>query len=131
VSTERKRKAGSGELDRLKQQVNVHQQQQAASAMYVGNIQAQLTCAVYQVQSFQHTMGQHERQLEQQIVVAHVKDIEVKKKEADMEQIKLCHAKDIKELTQCKYDAEVVHTNAIAQAGVTHHIKQKNLCKPT
>jgi hypothetical protein len=85
VSTERKRKAGSGELDRLKQHIHVHHQQQAASAMYVGNVKAQLTRATYQVQSFQHAMGLQERQLEQQIVVAHVKDIEVKETNADIE----------------------------------------------
>jgi hypothetical protein len=78
VSNERKRNAGSGELDRLNQQVHNHQQQQAASVMYVGNVEVALTRAAYQVQSFQHAMVINERQLEQQIGVAHVKDNEVK-----------------------------------------------------
>jgi hypothetical protein len=53
--------------------------------MYVGNVEAALTRASYQVQSFQHAMGLKERQLEEQIVVAHVKYIEVKETKADME----------------------------------------------
>jgi hypothetical protein len=85
VSNERKRKAGSGELGRLNHQVHDHIQQQADCTMYVGNVEAALTRAAYQVQSFQHAMGLKERQLEQQIVVVHVKDIEVKETKADME----------------------------------------------
>jgi hypothetical protein len=37
------------------------------------------------------------------------------------------HAKKSNELTQCKYGAEVVYNNAIAQAEVTHQVKVKEL----
>jgi hypothetical protein len=107
VSNESKRKADSGELDQWKQQTHDHQQQQAAtvvSCTYVGNVEMALTRVAYQVQSFQHAMGLKERQLEQQIVVAHVKDIEVKETKADMEQMKLEHRHEMKEHMQrpCK-----------------------------
>jgi hypothetical protein len=58
-------------------------------------------------------MGLKERQLEQLIVVAHVKDIEVKETKADMERMKLAHRNEMKEHMQRKYGAEVVHTNVI------------------
>jgi hypothetical protein len=62
----RERQAGSGELDRRKQQIHDHQQQQqqaatVVSCTYVGNVEMALTRAAYQVQSFRHAMGLEER----------------------------------------------------------------------
>jgi hypothetical protein len=44
-----------------------------------------------------------------------------------MEQMKLWHRHEIKEHIQRKYDADVVHTNVIAQEEVTYQAKVNQL----
>jgi hypothetical protein len=56
-----------------------------------------------------------------------VKDIEVKETKADMERMNLGHRNEMKEHMQRKYDAEVMHTNVIAQEEVTHQAKVNQL----
>jgi hypothetical protein len=102
-----------------------HKQQQADCAMHVGNVEAALTRAAYQVQSFQHAIRLKERHLEQQMFVAHVKDIEVKETQADMEQMKLGHINEMKGRMQRKYDAKVVHTNVIQKSSSLLKTTQK------